>query len=174
MAAYASAYVAIYAGRPAEAAEIARAADERFTAAGATLEQALARQLRGVALLRAGRAEPGRAELAQARSGFRACGAGWLLRRVSPEPAAPTGKAATGEAAAARRTPATIGLPGREPLTNREQEVARLVASGLTNQEIASQLFLSRRTVESHIARIFTKLEVRSRVSLTNLINDLR
>lgn len=173
VAAYASAYVAAYAGRPAEAAEVAGAAGERFAAAGAALERALARQLRGVALLRAGRTEPGRAELAQARSGFRTCGANWLLGRVPAEPSAPTGRPAAGEAAAARRMPANIGLPGREPLTNREQEVARLVACGLTNQEIASQLFLSRRTVESHIARIFTKLDVRSRVSLTNLINDL-
>nr|MDT0660465.1 LuxR family transcriptional regulator [Micromonospora sp. DSM 115978] len=70
------------------------------------------------------------------------------------------------------RDPATADKLARfGPLTSREREIADLVATGLTNQEIASRLYLSRRTVESHVARIFTKLDVRSRVSMANLIN---
>lgn len=53
-----------------------------------------------------------------------------------------------------------------ERLTPAEQQVARLVADGLTNSEIATQLFLSRHTVESHLKHIFTKLNIRSRVAL--------
>jgi CRP-like cAMP-binding protein len=53
-----------------------------------------------------------------------------------------------------------------ERLTPAEQQVARLVADGLTNSEIAEQLFLSRHTVESHLKHIFTKLNIRSRVAL--------
>lgn len=48
-------------------------------------------------------------------------------------------------------------------LTGREQEVIELVATGLTNAEIAARLFLSERTVERHLAGIFAKLDVGSR-----------
>jgi NarL family two-component system response regulator LiaR len=48
-------------------------------------------------------------------------------------------------------------------LTQREEEVLGLVAQGLTNQQIASQLSLSERTVESHLTHIYTKLDVSSR-----------
>lgn len=61
-----------------------------------------------------------------------------------------------------RRTPA-----GRSPaagvLSAREAEVARLAATGLTNREIAELLFLSPRTVEQHVARVLSKLDLPSR-----------
>ena len=75
---------------------------------------------------------------------------------------------ATGEAPAA---PAG-GVPGvgaddeANKLTRREREVAVLVAGGLGNREIADQLFLSKRTVDSHIEHIFTKLGFSSRTQL--------
>jgi DNA-binding NarL/FixJ family response regulator len=56
---------------------------------------------------------------------------------------------------------------GTESLTRREREVAELVASGATNREIADALVLSVKTVETHIAHIFAKLDVRSRAALT-------
>jgi DNA-binding NarL/FixJ family response regulator len=49
------------------------------------------------------------------------------------------------------------------PLTHREQEIAELVAKGLTNREIASQLVISDRTAEGHVEHILTKLGFRSR-----------
>ena len=52
--------------------------------------------------------------------------------------------------------------PG-EPLSERERQILRLVADGLSNREIAEQLFLSRYTVESHVKRIYRKLAVSSR-----------
>ncbi len=53
-----------------------------------------------------------------------------------------------------------------EMLTKREAEVAGLVASGLTNREMADRLFLSVRTVETHVDRILGKLNLRSRTQV--------
>ncbi|WEH16505.1 response regulator transcription factor [Streptomyces sp. VNUA24] len=53
-----------------------------------------------------------------------------------------------------------------EPLTSREQEVARLVAEGLTNSEIGAELFISAGTVKTHLARLQKKLGVRNRVGI--------
>jgi predicted ATPase/DNA-binding CsgD family transcriptional regulator len=57
-------------------------------------------------------------------------------------------------------------------LTGREQEVATLVARGLSNREIAGRLFLSVRTVEVHVNRILTKLGFASRTQLAAWAND--
>lgn len=52
------------------------------------------------------------------------------------------------------------------PLSRREREVARLVAAGLTNREIAEQLFIAERSAEGHVERIRNKLGVRSRTEV--------
>ena len=51
-------------------------------------------------------------------------------------------------------------------LSDREREVAELVAQGMKNREVAAELFLSHKTVERHLARIFDKLGVSSRVGV--------
>ncbi len=61
---------------------------------------------------------------------------------------------------------------GPARLTRREREVAELVATGLTNQEIASKLTLSRRTVEGHVERALTKLGFTSRTQLAIWVSD--
>ena len=48
-------------------------------------------------------------------------------------------------------------------LTRRQSEIARLIAEGLTNKEIAGRLYLSPRTVEMHVANILDRLDCRSR-----------
>jgi DNA-binding NarL/FixJ family response regulator len=53
------------------------------------------------------------------------------------------------------------------PLTGREVEVLRLVATGATNRAIAAELFLSEKTVARHLSNIFTKLDVSSRAAAT-------
>jgi DNA-binding NarL/FixJ family response regulator len=57
-------------------------------------------------------------------------------------------------------------------LTRREREIAELVASGLSNREIAGRLFISKRTVDAHVDHIFGKLELSSRVQLTVLLRQ--
>ncbi|MRX43178.1 response regulator transcription factor [Agromyces kandeliae] len=57
--------------------------------------------------------------------------------------------------------------PGDTPLTGREAEVLRLVARGITNREIASELHLSEKTVARHLSNIFAKLDVPSRAAAT-------
>lgn len=55
---------------------------------------------------------------------------------------------------------------GWESLTQTEMEVVRLAAEGLTNREIGQRLFVSRRTVETHLSHVFGKLSVTTRVQL--------
>lgn len=55
---------------------------------------------------------------------------------------------------------------GRDELTEAERRVAELVAEGRTNQEVAQSLFLSERTVSSHLTHIYAKLGIRSRTEL--------
>jgi DNA-binding CsgD family transcriptional regulator len=59
------------------------------------------------------------------------------------------------------------------PLTQREQEVARLVAGGATNREIAQVLFLSPKTIERHVSNVFKKIGVRNRAELAARVADL-
>jgi DNA-binding CsgD family transcriptional regulator len=57
-------------------------------------------------------------------------------------------------------------------LTRTERTVAMLVAQGLTNRQIAEQLFVSPRTVDAHLAHIFRKLDISSRARLAALMVD--
>jgi DNA-binding CsgD family transcriptional regulator len=76
-------------------------------------------------------------------------------------------------AARARRELAAAGYrvrarrPARvDALTAKEAQIARLAVSGQTNQEIAAQLFVSPRTVEWHLSKVFAKLRITSRQQL--------
>jgi DNA-binding NarL/FixJ family response regulator len=58
-------------------------------------------------------------------------------------------------------------------LTERELDVLRLLAAGLTNREIAEALYLSTNTVKSHLQSIYSKLEVHSRVHAVHRAREL-
>jgi DNA-binding CsgD family transcriptional regulator len=73
---------------------------------------------------------------------------------------------ATGETVRKR----TVGR--HDQLTPQEAQIARLARAGLSNQEIAVELFLSARTVEWHLSKVFTKLEISSRRQLQQALPD--
>ena len=86
-------------------------------------------------------------------------GAGWDLRRAD----------AHFRALGIRRGYRSVGARpaiGPNSLTPTETKIASLVAHGLSNPQIADRLFLSRRTVETHVSRILTKLDLHSRIEI--------
>jgi DNA-binding NarL/FixJ family response regulator len=80
-----------------------------------------------------------------------------LSRHPVPEPGDVTGKRAG---------------PAEPPLTAREADVLRLVASGATNREIATRLFLSEGTVKNHVSRILARLGLRDRTHAAIYAHD--
>ncbi len=114
---------------------------------------------RCLSLLERGTAQAAADAMLSARDAFGALGAAPFLR------ASQTELARTGVPPQARRS-------GGPRFTAQELRVARLVASGLSNREVAAQLFLSPKTVEYHLANAFTKLGVRSRHQLGSWIRD--
>jgi DNA-binding CsgD family transcriptional regulator len=65
------------------------------------------------------------------------------------------------------------GAAGDRVLTEREREIARLIAAGASNPEIAQRLFLSRKTVERHVSNVLRKVGVRNRAELAARVSEL-
>lgn len=95
--------------------------------------------------------------------------AGYLLKDAAPdELVAGIRAAAAGESALAPRVAQRMVQRMRSPATSvtpRELEVLQLAAQGLTNAQIAAKLIVTEATVKSHLAHLFTKLDVASRTS---------
>jgi DNA-binding CsgD family transcriptional regulator len=122
--------------------------------AGMPFEVARARLALGAVLRRIGRRRDAAAEL-------RAAQAVLTSLRAAPELAR-----CERELAACGLTPAKRGRPQQPQLTPQERSVAELVASGMTNREVAAELLVSVKTVEVHLTRIYAKLGIASRAQL--------
>jgi len=123
-------------------------------------ELARAHLLYGEWLRREGRRADARAELRTAHDMFAAIGMQAFAERARRE------LLASGEIAR-QRTAET-----HDQLTPQEAQIAQLARAGLSNPEIAAQLFLSVRTVEWHLRKVFTKLEISSRLQLQRALPD--
>jgi ATP/maltotriose-dependent transcriptional regulator MalT len=160
----AGAAVLLHAGEAARAAERALASAATAATVGAPIEAALSRVLAGRALARAGQHDRAVAELQRAATELDACGA----LRYRNEAERELGK--LGHRVHRRRQPGKTDGAGLESLTERELQVARLAVDGKTNPQIAAELFLSKKTVETHLRNIFRKLDVPSRVALARAV----
>lgn len=137
-----------------------REAVERLGRTRLRPDTARAHLLYGEWLRREGRRVDARAQLRTAHELFEAIGMEAFAERTRGE------LMATGERVR-KRTVET-----RDELTAQEQQIARLAREGLSNSEIAARLFLSSRTVEWHLGKIFSKLDIRSRRELMTALAD--
>ena len=164
MADRAAAAVELDSGHTELAAKRALAAAAAADEVGAPVEAALARTLAGRALARAGQTEPAVVELKHAASELQTCGA--LRYRGAAE----RELRGLGHRIHRRTRPGKLDGTGVDSLTERELQVARLVVDRRTNPEIAEALFLSPKTVETHMRNIFRKLGVSSRVEVARTV----
>src|SRR5690606_39119390 len=156
---------------------------------GSTFERGLTELVAARAYARLGLPGDAAAHLLGAHELFQESGAtAWehLAEQALRAPTSGPAQRATGEEAdgAARRDPTPADIPGETRpgntpeqlcgqwdglLTERELDVARLVVQGRTNRQVAASLYVSVRTVEVHLGRVFRKLGVRSRTELAVL-----
>ncbi|MDQ4114206.1 MAG: LuxR family transcriptional regulator [Actinomycetota bacterium] len=137
-----------------------RTAIDELTSAGMTLPAARAQLLLGEWLRRENRRTEGRQQLQAAHELFASIGAEAFAERAARE------LAATGGVARTRTRGAEVDL------TAQEAQIARLAAAGRTNPEIGAVLFLSPRTVEWHLRKVFTKLDISSRREMAAALRD--
>jgi DNA-binding NarL/FixJ family response regulator len=133
-------------------------------AAGAPIEAALSRTIAGRALAEAGEKDRAVTELQRAAAALDACGA-WRYRQSAERE---LGK--LGHRPHRRTRPGKPDGAGIESLTGRELQVAWLVVDRKTNPQIAAELFLSQKTVETHLRNIFHKMGVTTRAALARAV----
>jgi DNA-binding CsgD family transcriptional regulator/tetratricopeptide (TPR) repeat protein len=132
-----------------------RDAVDRLGRCGMRVDLARAHLLYGEWLHQDGRRADARGELRAAHDQFTAIGMEGFAERARK------GLVATGGKASSRTTVT------RDELTAHERQIARLARDGLSNPEIGARLFLSPRTIEWHLRKVFNKLEIHSRHELS-------
>ncbi|MGH9015446.1 MAG: helix-turn-helix transcriptional regulator [Acidimicrobiia bacterium] len=145
--------------------DVLDAATAEFAAAGRPLDRLVAREAAAHAHVASGRRDRAVASLRDALTVAEELGAAHDGRRV---------RASLRELGIRIGTPDQPGRPteGWGSLTDAEREVAELVEDGLRNAEIAERLFVSRRTVETHVSRLYKKLGAGNRVALARAIHS--
>lgn len=141
-----------------EGEELLRESVANLERSGVLLERARALTELGALLRRSNRRREARDLLAEALDVAQAAGARPLQEQAETE------LRATGA------RPRRAALRGIDALTASERRVAELAAEGLTNREIAQALFVTMRTVEGHLTRVFSKLDVTSRRELPDAL----
>jgi DNA-binding CsgD family transcriptional regulator len=144
-----------------EAEPLYREAVERLERSRGVIHATRARLLYGEWLRRQNRSLDAREQLRVAYERFSRIGAGAFAERARRE------LLATGETVRERR------VDTGDDLTPQEKQIARLASDGLSNPDIGARLFLSPRTVQFHLSKVYTKLEIRSRDELSSVLPKL-
>jgi DNA-binding CsgD family transcriptional regulator len=134
--------------------DLLREALDAFASCGAQLELAHVNASLGAALLGEGHRLAAREPLREAVALAHGCGAAALEAEAHER------------LIAAGARPRRPDVSGRDALTPRELRIAGLAAEGMSNREIAEALFITRKTVETHLAHVYRKLGVASRAAL--------
>jgi DNA-binding CsgD family transcriptional regulator len=134
---------------------------------GQPFEKARTQLAYGERLRRDRRRADAREQLVEALDVFERLGATPWAERARVELRA-TGGAAAAEGDSAQKE--AVAAAGLDELTAHELQIARLVAYGMTNREVAAKLFLSPKTIEYHLSQIYRKLDLRSRTQLASLM----
>jgi DNA-binding CsgD family transcriptional regulator len=137
-----------------------REAVERLQRTRMAVEVARARLVYGEWLRRENRRVDAREQLRAAHESFNRFGAEAFSERARRE------LEATGETARRR------GVDTRDDLTAQEAQIARLARDGLSNPEIGAQLFISPRTVQYHLHKVYAKLDISSRNQLRQVLSS--
>ncbi|TDC90167.1 LuxR family transcriptional regulator [Actinomadura sp. 7K507] len=154
---------------PAASAALAAEAAELLTKAGRRPEAGRAELAAGIAHAAAGDRNRARERVRAAAEIFDACG----MRGLHAQAVREQRRLGVRVPAPGRSTAPSPGGKEKPPfgLSPREHEIAMLVAEGCSNQQIAERLFLSVRTVETHLSRVFAKIGVSSRVGVATKMN---
>ncbi len=165
--AHALAEVALLDGEPAEAATQFERAESLLADIGAPFERAETQRRAAAALVASGRRAEAVEQLVGAYRVARKLGARLLAAKLADD------LAALGEPVERRLGRMAAAQLANGGLTRREVEVVRLVAVGRTTREIARELFLSPRTVDTHVENIRMKLGCRSRADAARRASEL-
>lgn len=140
--------------------ELLEAAVNELATSPCDLDRAHALLDLGMAERRAGRRSAAQRHLIEALELGRNCGAAVLTTRANEE------------LAVAGARPRRLQFSGADSLTASERRVAMMAAEGLSNPQIAQALFITAKTVENHLGRVYIKLSINSRGQLAGALED--
>jgi len=143
-----------------EGADTLAEAVETLSRSPARLDHARALIDLGGTLRRSGKRAEAREPLREGLQMARDCGATVLAARAHQE------------LVTAGAKPRRLQFSGLESLTASERRVAQMAASGLSNRQIAEQLFVTTKTVENHLTRVYSKLDVENREGLPDALAE--